>query len=192
MSAMSRREFFKKTATDAAVAGFLAAAASRRANANPLGLPIGSQTYPHRERIVKGDFAGLLKDMKGPRHRGHRAVQSGVQGVLEPVRRQTDQEDPRRQRDEVPERPFHDGLAAQDPGTADRVGAGARHDHDEHGDPQRPSDQRHDDARGSEAGRRRVQQDRGAGRRRPACSRSCTTRDSRTPGSRTGGSPTPS
>ena len=65
MSAMSRREFFKKTATDAAVAGFLAAAASRKMHANPLGLPIGSQTYPHRERIVKGDFAGLLKDMKG-------------------------------------------------------------------------------------------------------------------------------
>jgi sugar phosphate isomerase/epimerase len=62
---MSRREFFKKTATDAAVAGFLAAAASRTAQANPLGLPIGSQTYPHRERIVKGDFVGLLKDMKG-------------------------------------------------------------------------------------------------------------------------------
>ena len=65
MSAMSRREFFKKTATDAAVAGFLAAAAGTRINANPLGLPIGSQTYPHRERIVKGEFAGLLKDMKG-------------------------------------------------------------------------------------------------------------------------------
>jgi len=65
MSAMSRREFFKKTAADAAVAGFLAAAAGRRTYANPLGLPIGSQTYPHRERIVKGDFAGLLKDMKG-------------------------------------------------------------------------------------------------------------------------------
>ena len=64
MSAMSRREFFKKTAADTAIAGFLAAAAGSRAYANPLGLPIGSQTYPHRERIVKGDFAGLLKDMK--------------------------------------------------------------------------------------------------------------------------------
>jgi sugar phosphate isomerase/epimerase len=64
MSAMSRREFFKKTAADTAIAGFLAAAAGRRASASPLGLPIGSQTYPHRERIVKGDFAGLLKDMK--------------------------------------------------------------------------------------------------------------------------------
>ena len=64
MSAMSRREFFKKTAADTAIAAFLAAAAGTRAHANPLGLPIGSQTYPHRERIVKGDFAGLLKDMK--------------------------------------------------------------------------------------------------------------------------------
>jgi sugar phosphate isomerase/epimerase len=28
-----------------------------------LGLPIGSQTYPHRQRIKDGDFAGLCKDM---------------------------------------------------------------------------------------------------------------------------------
>ena len=63
MSAISRREFFRKTATDAAVAGFLAAGGAKLL-AKPLGLPIGSQTYPHRERIVKGDFAGLLKDMK--------------------------------------------------------------------------------------------------------------------------------
>jgi sugar phosphate isomerase/epimerase len=65
MSAISRREFFKKTGTDAAVAGFLAAAAAATLKANPLGLPIGSQTYPHRARIQSGDFAGLLKDMKG-------------------------------------------------------------------------------------------------------------------------------
>src|SRR6185436_14778613 len=64
MSAMTRREFFQKTATDAALAGFLAAGAAKLF-ANPLGLPIGSQTYPHRDRIVKGEFAGLLKDMKG-------------------------------------------------------------------------------------------------------------------------------
>jgi sugar phosphate isomerase/epimerase len=64
MSVISRREFFKKTAADTAVAGLLAAAAGRRVYASPLGLPIGSQTYPHRDRIVKGDFAGLLKDMK--------------------------------------------------------------------------------------------------------------------------------
>jgi sugar phosphate isomerase/epimerase len=29
--------------------------------ASPLGLPIGSQTYPHRGMIKAGDFAGLLK-----------------------------------------------------------------------------------------------------------------------------------
>ena len=44
---------------------FLAAAsaAAWTLRANPLGLPIGSQTYPHRQRIKDGDFAGLCKDM---------------------------------------------------------------------------------------------------------------------------------
>jgi sugar phosphate isomerase/epimerase len=32
--------------------------------ANPLGLPIGSQTFPHAARIKAGEFAALLKDMK--------------------------------------------------------------------------------------------------------------------------------
>jgi sugar phosphate isomerase/epimerase len=32
-------------------------------SANPLGMPIGSQTYPHRQRIKEGDFAGLCRDM---------------------------------------------------------------------------------------------------------------------------------
>ncbi len=31
--------------------------------ANPLGMPVGSQTYPHRQRIKGGDFAGLCRDM---------------------------------------------------------------------------------------------------------------------------------
>jgi len=35
-----------------------------RVKANPLGLPIGSQTYPHRQMIKDGDFAGLLKILK--------------------------------------------------------------------------------------------------------------------------------
>ena len=64
MSAISRREFFKKAGTDAAVAGFLAAAAGATLKANPLGLPIGSQTYPHRLMIKEGNFAGLLKTLK--------------------------------------------------------------------------------------------------------------------------------
>ncbi len=34
-----------------------------RLRANPLGLPIGSQTYPHRQRIKDNDFAGLCKDL---------------------------------------------------------------------------------------------------------------------------------
>jgi sugar phosphate isomerase/epimerase len=64
MSAISRREFFKKTATDAAMAGWLAAAGGTILRASPLGLPIGSQTYPHRQLIKDGDFAGLLKTLK--------------------------------------------------------------------------------------------------------------------------------
>ncbi len=32
-------------------------------DAKPLGFPLGSQTYPHRQRIKDGDFKGLLKDM---------------------------------------------------------------------------------------------------------------------------------
>jgi sugar phosphate isomerase/epimerase len=62
MTVCSRREFLKKTATDAAVAGFLAAGVADL-RANPLGLPIGSQTYPHRQMIKDGNFAGLAKTL---------------------------------------------------------------------------------------------------------------------------------
>lgn len=62
MPAISRREFLKQSATDVVFAGYLALG-SRELHANPLGLPIGSQTYPHRQRIKDGDFAGLCKDM---------------------------------------------------------------------------------------------------------------------------------
>ena len=62
MSAISRRNFLKQSTTGMAVAGFLSVGA-RELRANPLGLPIGSQTYPHRQRIKDGDFAGLCKDM---------------------------------------------------------------------------------------------------------------------------------
>jgi sugar phosphate isomerase/epimerase len=63
MNEISRREFFRRAATDAAVAGFLAAAAIEL-HANPLGLPIGSQTYPHRA-MLKQDFPGLMKLLAG-------------------------------------------------------------------------------------------------------------------------------
>src|SRR6185437_10921739 len=62
MSEMSRRELFRKAAQDAAAAGLLAAGV-HELGAAPAGIPIGSQTYPHRKRIQDGDFAGLCKDM---------------------------------------------------------------------------------------------------------------------------------
>jgi sugar phosphate isomerase/epimerase len=62
MPAISRRKFFQKSGITAARAGFLAVAA-KALHAAPLGIPIGSQTYPHRQRIKDGDFAGLCKDM---------------------------------------------------------------------------------------------------------------------------------
>ena len=63
MSEISRREFIKRSAATSAAAAFLPIAA-REMQMNPLGMPIGSQTWPHRERIRSGDFAGLCRDMK--------------------------------------------------------------------------------------------------------------------------------
>ena len=62
MAALSRRAFLKTAATDAAVAGLIAARVVEL-RANPLGLPIGSQTYPHRAMIKDGNFAGLAKTL---------------------------------------------------------------------------------------------------------------------------------
>lgn len=59
MSAFSRRDFLKKAATNAAVAGVLSAGAMEL-RANPLGLPIGCQTYPVRKMIAQ-DFPGTIK-----------------------------------------------------------------------------------------------------------------------------------
>lgn len=61
MSAISRREFFKNAATNAAVAGFLSAGA-QALRANPLGMPIGCQTWPVRTMIAK-DFPGTIKQL---------------------------------------------------------------------------------------------------------------------------------
>jgi sugar phosphate isomerase/epimerase len=63
MSKISRREFFKNAATNAAVAGFLSAGAPVL-RANPLGLPIGCQTWPVRKMIAK-DFPGTIKLLAG-------------------------------------------------------------------------------------------------------------------------------
>jgi len=58
MSGISRRIFFKNAAADAGVVGLLAAA--MKLSANPLGMPIGCQTYPVRKMIAQ-DFPGTLK-----------------------------------------------------------------------------------------------------------------------------------
>lgn len=59
MTDISRREFLRVAGTGAATGVLLTSGA--RLYANPLGLPIGSQTYPHRAMIKEGNFAGLLK-----------------------------------------------------------------------------------------------------------------------------------
>jgi len=61
MSELSRREFCKSAAAQAAVAGLMCAGVMDL-QANPLGLPIGCQTWPVREMISK-DFPGTLKTL---------------------------------------------------------------------------------------------------------------------------------
>jgi sugar phosphate isomerase/epimerase len=58
---ISRREFLKNAATSAAAAGFLSLHATNL-RSNPLGLPIGCQTWPVREMIAK-DFPGTIKQL---------------------------------------------------------------------------------------------------------------------------------
>jgi len=59
MPAISRREFLKYSAARAAAAGFLSTGALELL-ANPLGMPIGCQTWAVKEMIAK-DFPGTLK-----------------------------------------------------------------------------------------------------------------------------------
>ena len=60
MSEISRRDFVKTTA--AAAAAGLVLANRLELHANPLGLPIGCQTWPVREMIAK-DFPGTIKTL---------------------------------------------------------------------------------------------------------------------------------
>lgn len=62
MSSITRRNFVKTSAACAAVAG-LASAGVFDLRANPLGMPIGCQTWPVRESIEK-DFPGTLKQLR--------------------------------------------------------------------------------------------------------------------------------
>jgi len=61
MPIISRRDLFRNTTAGAV--GMLSAGA-RALRANPLGLPIGCQTYPVRKMIGQ-DFAGTLKQLAG-------------------------------------------------------------------------------------------------------------------------------
>ena len=61
MSKMSRRDFLKSAAAHAAAAGIVSSAALGL-RANPLGLPLGCQTWPVREMIAL-DFAGTIKQL---------------------------------------------------------------------------------------------------------------------------------
>jgi sugar phosphate isomerase/epimerase len=62
MAHMTRRTFLEKTGTGVAATGMLVAAGARL-HADPLGIPIGSQTYPERVRIAEGKFVEVLKGM---------------------------------------------------------------------------------------------------------------------------------
>jgi sugar phosphate isomerase/epimerase len=62
MSAISRRTFLKNAGARATAASFLAAAGALRLRANPLGMPIGCQTWPVRDMIAK-DFPGTIKQL---------------------------------------------------------------------------------------------------------------------------------
>lgn len=59
MSSIPRRDFIKTAAAGVASAGLLSYC-SATAQASPLGLPIGCQTWPVREMIAK-DFPGTIK-----------------------------------------------------------------------------------------------------------------------------------
>lgn len=61
MPAITRRTFCKVASTQAAVLGLLSSGVLKL-HANPLGLPIGCQTWPVREMIAK-DFPGTLKTL---------------------------------------------------------------------------------------------------------------------------------
>lgn len=61
MPAVTRRTFCKVASTQAAALGLLSSGVMKL-RANPLGLPIGCQTWPVKEMIAK-DFPGTLKSL---------------------------------------------------------------------------------------------------------------------------------
>jgi sugar phosphate isomerase/epimerase len=61
MQPVSRREFLRTTSSTAALGAMLSTGA-RLLHADPLGMPIGCQTWPVRDSIAK-DFPGTLKQL---------------------------------------------------------------------------------------------------------------------------------
>src|SRR5215467_4488022 len=61
MSTMSRRNFVKNSAAAVAAAGLISSGGSELM-ANPLGMPIGCQTWPVRQMIAQ-DFPGTIKQL---------------------------------------------------------------------------------------------------------------------------------
>ena len=61
MLVMTRREFCQTAATSAAAAGLISSGVMKL-KANPLGFPIGCQTWPVREMVAQ-DFPGTLKQL---------------------------------------------------------------------------------------------------------------------------------
>lgn len=61
MLAMTRREFCRRAATSAAAAGLISSGGFE-VKANPLGFPIGCQTWPVREMVAQ-DFPGTLRQL---------------------------------------------------------------------------------------------------------------------------------
>ena len=137
MSEISRREFFKKTAADAAVVGILASAGVKL-YANPLGLPIGSQTYPHRQLIKDGNFAGppkTLKEIGVERIELCSAI--GYTDFANLADGKATKKIARRSRAQVRERALQHEGAARVTGQEHRLGQRDRHDADDDGQPRR-------------------------------------------------------
>src|SRR5215475_2801119 len=61
MSALSRRDFIKTAATTAVATGLISSGGAELM-ANPLGMPIGCQTWPVRQMIAK-DFPGAIRQL---------------------------------------------------------------------------------------------------------------------------------
>jgi sugar phosphate isomerase/epimerase len=64
MTPITRRTFIEQAGMGTTIAG-LVAGRQIGLGADPLGIPIGSQTYPERQMVADGKFVELLKNMYG-------------------------------------------------------------------------------------------------------------------------------